>query len=65
MAEKKPGDFRSEWDALKSKAAVLQAHSTGDRPPGHPEVEAHEAAIAALNAEKELRGAPSVAHHRP
>ena len=53
MAEKRPSDFRDEWEALKSKAAALQAHSTGDLPPGHPEVEAQEAAVAALNAEKD------------
>ena len=50
----RPSDYRDEWEALKRKAVALQADtSTEDLPPSDPKVEAHEAAVAALNAEKD------------
>lgn len=53
MPEKRPSDFRAEWEALKAEAVALEAHSTGDLPPDHLKVQEHEAAIAALNASKD------------
>src|SRR5262245_7613679 len=53
MPEKKPSDFRGEWEALKARAADLQGQTTRGLPPGDPTVQAQEAAIAALNAEKD------------
>ncbi len=53
MLEKKPSDFRDQWDALKHEAVVLQAQRTRGLPPGHPKVQEQEAAIAALNARKD------------
>jgi hypothetical protein len=53
MAEKRPSDFRDEWEALKRRAVALEASSTEGLPPDHPMVEAQEAAVAALNAEKD------------
>ena len=53
MAEKRPSDFRGEWEALKLKAAALEAHSTRDLPPEHPKVQEHETTIAVMNASKD------------
>jgi hypothetical protein len=51
MAEKKPSDFRAEWDTLKREAVVGQ--TTPGLPVHDSNVKALEAAIAGLNASKD------------
>lgn len=54
MLEQKPSDFREQWEALKAEAVALEADtSTKDLPPTDPKVEAKEAEVAALNAQKD------------
>jgi hypothetical protein len=52
MAEKRPSDWRAQWDALKREAVHLEGQATEGLKPGHPKVVELEAAIAALNASK-------------
>jgi hypothetical protein len=53
MAEKRPSDFRGEWDTLKHEAVVLESRTTRGLPVDDPAVKAEEAAVAALNAGKD------------
>jgi hypothetical protein len=53
MAEKRPSDYRAQWDALKREAVALHGTTTAELPPDHPKVQEQEAAVAALNASKD------------
>jgi len=53
MVEKRPSDYRAQWDALKREAVAFHGQASTGLPPGHPKMQEREAAVAALNASKD------------
>jgi hypothetical protein len=55
MPEKRPSDYRAQWDALQQESAALAAQGKAQRGlrPGNPKVEEQEARLAALDVSKD------------
>jgi hypothetical protein len=55
MPEKRPSDYRAQWDALQGESTALAAEAKALRglPAHDPKVQAQEAALAALDVSKD------------